>query len=70
MRGYKVFSGTANIEFSKAVAKHLSIPLSGATIQRFSDGEISIQISESVRGRDVFIVQSTCAPANANLWNF
>ncbi len=67
MRGYKVFSGTANLEFSKAVAKYLSIPLSEATINRFSDGEISVQISESVRGRDVFIIQSTCAPANANL---
>ena len=67
MRGYKVFSGTANEEFSKSVAKYLSIPLSEATIQRFSDGEINIQISESVRGRDVFIIQSTCAPANANL---
>ncbi len=67
MRGYKVFSGTANPEFSKAVAKYLSIPLSEATINRFSDGEISVQISESVRGRDVFIIQSTCAPANANL---
>ncbi len=67
MRGYKVFSGTANLEFSKSVAKYLSMPLSEATIKRFSDGEISIQISESVRGRDVFIIQSTCAPANANL---
>ncbi len=67
MRGYKVFSGTANEEFSKSVAKYLSMPLSEAKIQRFSDGEISIQISESVRGRDVFIIQSTCAPANANL---
>ncbi len=67
MRGYKVFSGTANLEFSKSVAKYLSIPLSDATIQRFSDGEINVNISESVRGRDVFIIQSTCAPANANL---
>jgi len=67
MRGYKVFSGTANEEFSKAVAKYLSIPLSEAKINRFSDGEINVQISESVRGKDVFIVQSTCAPANANL---
>jgi len=67
MRGYKVFSGTANEDFAKSVAKYLSIPLSEATIKRFSDGEISIQISESVRGRDVFIIQSTCAPANANL---
>ncbi len=67
MRGYKVFSGTANLEFSKSVAKYLSMPLSEASIKRFSDGEINIQISESVRGRDVFIIQSTCAPANANL---
>jgi ribose-phosphate pyrophosphokinase len=67
MRSYKVFSGTSNPEFSKAVAKYLSIPLSKADIKRFSDGEISVQISESVRGRDVFIIQSTCAPANANL---
>jgi len=67
MRGYKVFSGTANPEFSKSVAKYLTIPLSEAMINRFSDGEINVQISESVRGRDVFIIQSTCAPANANL---
>ncbi len=67
MRGYKVFSGTANEEFAKSVARYLSIPLSEATIKRFSDGEISVQINESVRGKDVFIVQSTCAPANANL---
>lgn len=67
MRGYKVFSGTANLEFSKSVAKYLSIPLSEATVTRFSDGEIGIRITESVRGRDVFIIQSTCAPANANL---
>ena len=67
MRGYKVFSGTANPEFAKSVAKYLSMPLSQADIKRFSDGEISVQISESVRGKDVFIIQSTCAPANANL---
>ncbi len=67
MRGYKVFSGTSNEEFAKSVARYLSIPLSEATIKRFSDGEISVQINESVRGKDVFIIQSTCAPANANL---
>lgn len=67
MRGYKVFSGTANPEFSKKVAKYLSLPLSEAIIKRFSDGEINIQVSESVRGKDVFIIQSTCAPANVNL---
>ncbi len=67
MRGYKVFSGTANEEFAKKVAKHLTLPLSDATIKRFSDGEIGVQISESVRGKDVFIVQPTCAPANDTL---
>ena len=67
MRGYKVFSGTANEKFSKKVAKHLSLSLSEASIKRFSDGEIGVQISESVRGRDVFIIQSTCAPANDSL---
>ncbi|ANE35425.1 ribose-phosphate diphosphokinase [Campylobacter iguaniorum] len=67
MRGYKIFSGTANVEFSKMVAKYLGIPLSEASIKRFSDGEISVQIGESVRGKDVFVIQPTCAPANINL---
>ena len=67
MRGYKIFSGTANVEFSKMVAKYLGIPLSEASIKRFSDGEISVQNGESVRGKDVFIIQPTCAPANINL---
>ena len=67
MRGYKIFSGTANVKFSKMVAKYLGIPLSEASIKRFSDGEISVQIGESVRGKDVFIIQPTCAPANINL---
>lgn len=67
MRGYKIFSGTANVEFSKMIAKYLGIPLSEASIKRFSDGEISVQIGESVRGKDVFIIQPTCAPANINL---
>ena len=67
MRGYKIFSGTANVESSKMVAKYLGIPLSEASIKRFSDGEISVQIGESVRGKDVFIIQPTCAPANINL---
>jgi len=67
MRGYKVFSGTANEEFAKKVAKNLTLPLSDATIRRFSDGEIGVQISESVRGKDVFVIQPTCAPANDTL---
>jgi len=67
MRGYKVFSGSASTEFAKEVCKNLDFPLSKAEIKRFSDGEISVQISESVRGRDVFIIQSTGAPSNDNL---
>ena len=67
MRGYKVFSGTANQELSRQIAKYLGIPLSEASIKRFSDGEISVQIGEIVRGKDVFIIQSTCAPTDTNL---
>ncbi len=67
MRGYKVFSGTANEEFAKKVAKYLTLPLSDASIRRFSDGEIGVQISESVRGKDVFVIQPTCSPANDSL---
>lgn len=52
---------------SREISRYLNMPLSHATISRFSDGEINVQISESVRGRDVFIVQSTGFPANDNL---
>ena len=67
MRGYKIFSGTSSVDFAKEVCQSLDVPLSKAEIKRFSDGEISVQISESVRGRDVFIIQSTGAPSNDNL---
>ncbi len=67
MRGYKIFAGTASEEFAKEVCDILDVPVAKADIKRFSDGEISVQISESVRGRDVFIVQSTGAPSNDNL---
>ncbi|EKO4743502.1 ribose-phosphate pyrophosphokinase [Campylobacter jejuni] len=70
MRGYKIFSGSANVEFARQVSKYLSLPLSDAGVKRFSDGEISVQIDESVRGKDVFIIQSTCAPTNDNLMEF
>ncbi|WP_345984729.1 ribose-phosphate pyrophosphokinase [Sulfurimonas sp. HSL-1656] len=67
MRGYKIFAGSASEEFAKEVCKYLDVPLAKADIKRFSDGEISVQIAESVRGRDVFIIQSTGAPSNDNL---
>jgi ribose-phosphate pyrophosphokinase len=62
-----LFSGTANPELAEEIARYLEMPLSEAKISRFSDGEISVQIAESVRGKDIFIIQPTSAPANANL---
>jgi ribose-phosphate pyrophosphokinase len=67
MRGYKIFAGSSSIEFAKEVCQNLDVPLAKADVKRFSDGEISVQIAESVRGRDVFIIQSTGAPSNDNL---
>lgn len=67
MRGYRLFSGTANPEFAKKVAKYLNIEISPAKLEKFSDGEISVKITESVRGMDVFIIQPTCAPTNDHL---
>lgn len=62
-----VFSGNANPPFAKNIADHLNLSLGQAKIARFSDGEIQTEILENVRGKDVFIVQSTCAPTNDNL---
>ncbi|MFT7824340.1 MAG: ribose-phosphate pyrophosphokinase [Sulfurimonas sp.] len=67
MSGYMIFSGTSNPELSQEVAEYLEMPLAKAKINRFSDGEINVQVAESVRGKDVFIVQPTSAPANGNL---
>lgn len=67
MRGYKIFAGSSSVEFAKEVCQLLDVPLAKADVKSFSDGEISVQIAESVRGRDVFIVQSTGAPSNDNL---
>ncbi len=67
MRGYKIFAGSASQDFANEVCQYLDVPLAKADVKRFSDGEISVQISESVRGRDVFIIQSTGAPSNDNL---
>ncbi|GAX87830.1 ribose-phosphate pyrophosphokinase [Lebetimonas natsushimae] len=64
---FKLFSGTANPEVAKDISEFLDRPLSKITVNRFSDGEINVQIGESVRGIDCFIVQPTCAPANDNL---
>ncbi len=62
-----LFSGRANRELSEKIANHLGIPLGQILIKNFSDGEIFVQLKESVRGRDVFIIQPTSYPANENL---
>ncbi len=62
-----VFTGNANPKLAESVARHLKIALGQATVNRFSDGEILIELLENVRGKDVFILQSTCAPTNDNL---
>jgi len=62
-----LFTGNANPRLAQEVANVLTLPLGKATVSRFSDGEIQVDIEENVRGRDVFIIQSTCAPTNDNL---
>ena len=62
-----VFSGNANPRLAQAVVQHLNIPLGRASVNRFSDGEVMVEINENVRGRDIFVLQSTCAPTNDNL---
>ena len=62
-----VFSGNANRPLAEDIVRHLNMPLGKAIVGRFSDGEVMVEIIDSVRGKDVFIVQSTCSPANTNL---
>jgi len=67
MPDIKLFAGNATPELAKRISERLYISLGDATVARFSDGEIQVQINENVRGADVFIIQSTCAPTNDNL---
>lgn len=62
-----LFSGNANPALAHEIARHLTVPLGRAFVGRFSDGEVNIELMENVRGRDVFIVQPTCPPANDTL---
>jgi len=63
-----VFTGNANPVLAHDIARHLTIPLGRAYVGRFSDGETTVELMENVRGRDVFLVQSTCPPANDSLF--
>ncbi|HEL8437456.1 TPA: ribose-phosphate pyrophosphokinase [Legionella pneumophila] len=62
-----IFTGNANPELALKISSHLQIPIGKATVGTFSDGETMVEILENVRGKDVFVLQSTCAPANNNL---
>lgn len=65
--GMKVFTGNANRDFVEKLCKELEVPLGSCEVGHFSDGEINVDIGETVRGIDVFIVQPTCTPVNDNL---
>ena len=62
-----LLSGNANLQLSQRIAQKMGLPLGKAHVGRFSDGEINVEILENIRGRDVFIIQSTCPPVNDNL---
>ncbi|MEN8207524.1 MAG: ribose-phosphate diphosphokinase [Pseudomonadota bacterium] len=62
-----VFTGNANPKLAQAVVEHLHMNMGDASVGSFSDGEVQVEISENVRGKDVFVVQPTCAPTNDNL---
>ena len=62
-----VFTGNANPVLADQIAKHIGVPLGYASISKFSDGEISVELNENVRGKDVFIIQPTCAPTNDSI---
>jgi ribose-phosphate pyrophosphokinase len=63
----KVFAGSASLPLAEKITQHLGIRLGDCRTKRFSDGEINLKIDETVRGHDIFIIQSTCSPANENL---
>jgi ribose-phosphate pyrophosphokinase len=66
MAELKIFSGNANVEFAKKVAEYAGVELGHAKFGRFADGEIQVEIHESVRGASTFVIQSTCPPVNEN----
>ena len=62
-----VFTGNANPRLAQKVARHLNVQLGKANVSKFSDGEIMVELLENVRGKDVFVLQSTSAPTNDHL---
>ena len=66
-KNLKIFTGNANPVIAREICEYLKVPLGAAEVKKFSDGEISVEIGENVRGADVFIIQPTCTPVNDNL---
>ncbi len=67
MTDLMVFTGNANPDLAQKIVDHLGMPLGNVSVSQFSDGEIAVELHDNVRGRDVFVVQPTCAPTNDNL---
>ncbi len=67
MKEITIFTGNANPDLARDICAYLNVPLGGAKVKRFSDGEIQIEIDENIRSRDVFVIQPTCSPVNDNL---
>ncbi len=67
MTDFAIFSGNSNPVLSKRICDYLNVPMGGAKVKTFSDGEIQIEINENVRLKDIFVIQSTCHPVNDNL---
>ena len=63
----KILAGNSNLPLAEAIARYLELPLTDASVRRFADEEVFVEIHENVRGEDVFVVQSTGYPANDNL---
>src|SRR5580765_3817357 len=63
----KIFAGNSNLPLAREICQHLNMPLGQAIVETFSDGESKVEVKENVRGGDVFVIQSTCAPGNNNL---
>ena len=63
-KDYAIFSGNSNPDLAGKICDYLDIPLGGADVKTFTDGEIQIEITDNVRSKDVFVIQSTCHPVN------
>jgi len=66
-RNIKIFAANSNMELAKEITRYVGVPMGSSVVSKFSDGEITVNIQETVRESDVFVIQSTCAPVNTNL---